>query len=243
MATPVPTPTTAATAQSMATYYAKRAATYERVYLKPERQSDLRAMAAWLARQFIGRRVLELACGTGWWTPHGAALAQHWRATDLNPETLAVAQAKTMPAGKVRFQTVDAFTLNELGDETFDAAFAGFWWSHVPLAKLPAWLDTLHARLSPGATVVMLDNRFVPGSSTPISRHDDAGNTYQQRPLDDGSSQEVLKNFPTAKQAFATLGPRASHPQWICYEHYWVLQYQLAGTDAALGRAQLAGPA
>jgi len=218
----------AATPDSMAAYYAKRAAYYERVYFKPERQADLREMEAWMPEPFAGRRVLEIACGTGWWTPHGAARAAHWRATDLNPETMAVAQSKTMPAGVVQFQTVDAYSLAELGAERFDAAFAGCWWSHVPLDRLRAWLDTLHARLLPGAVVVMLDNCFVAGSSTPVSRADDAGNTYQLRALDDGSTQEVLKNFPTPAQAFAVLGPRARDPQWIAFDHYWVLQYRLA---------------
>lgn len=58
--------------------YKRRAAYYERVYFKPERQADLRAMEAWVADAFAGRRVLELACGTGWWTPHGASRARQW---------------------------------------------------------------------------------------------------------------------------------------------------------------------
>ncbi|OYU98326.1 MAG: SAM-dependent methyltransferase [Burkholderiales bacterium PBB5] len=212
----------------MAAYYAQRAAYYERVYFKPERQSDLRAMEAWLAGQFTGRNVLEIACGTGWWTPHGAAAAAHWRATDLNPETMAVARAKPAMPAQVQFQTVDAYSLAELGDDTFDAAFSGCWWSHVPLARLPGWLDTLHRRLVPGAVVVMLDNSYVQTSSTPLSRSDADGNTYQQRTLDDGSSHEVLKNFPTAEQAFGMLGPRARDPQWITWHHYWALRYTLA---------------
>ena len=221
-------PVAPATPERMAAYYARRAATYERVYFKPERQADLRAIEAWLAGRFIGRKVLEIACGTGWWTPHGAARAVHWRATDLNPETLAVAQAKPAMPAAVRFQTVDAYTLAELGDESFDAAFAGCWWSHVPLHRLPVWLDTLHARLAPGALAVMLDNRYVPGSSTPISRTDAAGNTYQLRTLDDGSTHEVLKNFPTAAQAIAALGARARNPQWIEWPHYWALAWTVA---------------
>jgi demethylmenaquinone methyltransferase/2-methoxy-6-polyprenyl-1,4-benzoquinol methylase len=205
-------------------YYRRRAATYERIYARPERQADLRAMEAALASDFAGRRVLEVACGTGWWTPHGARDAQRWLATDLNPETMAIARLKVLPAC-VQFATVDAYTLAGLGSETFDAAFAGFWWSHVPLRHLPAWLATLHARLEPGARVVMLDNRYVEGSSTPISRRDAAGNSYQQRTLDDGSSHEVLKNFPTREQALAMLATQALDPQWTEHEHYWMLRY------------------
>lgn len=213
--------------ESMADYYARRAATYERIYFKPERQADLRAMESAMVEPFAGRRVLEIACGTGWWTAHGAQRAASWLATDLNPETMAVARHKPMPAS-VQFATVDAYTFAELGVQTFDAAFAGCWWSHVPLQRLPVWLDTLHARLEPGSRVVMLDNLYVPGSSTPISRTDEAGNTYQSRPLDDGSVHEVLKNFPTPEQAFSMLGPRAIEPRWTAYGHYWVLSYLLS---------------
>ena len=217
-----------ATPQSMREYYARRAAYYERVYHKPERQADLRAIEAWLQSAFSGRRVLEIACGTAWWTPHGATGSAHWLATDLNPETLAIARTKPLPAGKVEFLQLDAYALDALGERRFDAAFAGCWWSHVPLQRLPGWLATLHARLEPGARVVMLDNRFVPGSSTPISRRDAAGNSYQCRTLDDGSVHEVLKNFPNREQAFGLLGPRACDPRWITHPHYWILSYTLA---------------
>ena len=210
----------------MQDYYRQRAPIYERVYAKPERQADLRAMEAALPALFAGRRVLEVAAGTGWWTPHGARDAARWLATDLNPETLAIAATKPLPAC-VELRVADAWTLAEVGDETFDAAFAGCWWSHVPLQRLAHWLETLHARLEPGARVVMLDNHFVAGSSTPISRRDADGNTWQQRPLDDGSTHEVLKNFPTADQAFSMLGPRARDPRWTDHTHYWVLSYEL----------------
>ena len=126
------------------------------------------------------------------------------------------------------FCTATCPTYQLLGDETFDAAFAGFWWSHVPLQRLAGWLETVHARLEPGARVVLLDNRFVPASSTPISRRDEHGNTYQNRPLDDGSVHEVLKNFPRCDEAFAMLGARARDPQWTAQTHYWIVSYTLA---------------
>ena len=212
--------------EDMRAYYARRAAYYERVYFKPERQPDLRAMEAWLPTMFAGRHVLEIACGTGWWTPHGARDAASWLATDLNPETMALACSKTLPAG-VSFATVDAYTFEGLPSARFDAAFAGCWWSHVPLARLRPWLDRLHARLQPGARVVMLDNSLVQLSSTPISRRDEEGNTYQERTLDDGSVHEVLKNFPTPEQAIAALGPLARDARWWAWDHYWALSYEL----------------
>ncbi len=224
---------------AMARYYARRAAGYERIFDKPERQADLRRIEAWLPAQFKGRRVLEIACGTGWWTSHGARDARRWLATDLNPQPLALARAKPMPAC-VEFAIVDAFALDALDAfdwpaagganqaTGFDAAFAGFWWSHLPLARLSGWLAELHARLQPGARVVMLDNRFVSGSSTPISRVDTDGNSYQWRSLDDNSRHEVLKNFPNRQAVLGRLGPNARDPEWIALDHYWLLAYRLA---------------
>ena len=212
--------------EQMRGYYAQRAATYERVYSKPERQRDLRAMEAWLPKLFAGRRVLEVACGTGWWTPHAARDAKSWLATDINPETMAIARSKPLPAC-VQFETVDAYSFEQIAGRTFDAAFAGCWWSHVPLARLVPWLQLLHDRLEPGARVVMLDNSYVQTSNLPITRRDADGNTYQNRSLDDGSVHEVLKNFPTRDEAFAAIGPRARDPQWTAFGHYWVLSYEL----------------
>ena len=214
--------------QRMARYYAERAAYYERVYHKPERQPDLRRMELELAEHFRDRHVLEIACGTCWWTPHFVRHCSSWLATDLNEETLAIARTKPLPAGKVRLQRADAYTLEGTGPGRFDAAFAGCWWSHVPLARLAPWLERLHARLEPGARVLMLDNSFVQTSNLPISRTDAEGNTYQVRTLDDGSTYEVVKNFPKAADAIAALGPRARNATWVDYTHYWALAYDLA---------------
>ncbi|MEK0418441.1 MAG: hypothetical protein RI949_2447 [Pseudomonadota bacterium] len=217
---------------AMVDYYAQRAQEYERIYAKPERQADLRAMEAWVAQAFVDRKVLEVACGTGWWIPFGAQQCASWLATDVNPQTLEIARHKPWPVDKVRFAQVDAYTWSglEIGgfNGDFTGAFAGFWWSHVPLERLSPWLTSLHAHLQPGARVVFLDNRYVEGSSTPVSRRDAQGNTFQQRRLDDGSMHEVLKNFPTRDDALAQLGPRACDVQWVEFDHYWILSYTLA---------------
>lgn len=227
-----PAQTASPQAEPLQAYYAARAAEYEQVYAKPERQAELRALEAALPGLFAGRRVLELACGTGWWTLHGAREAAFWLATDLNRETTAIARAKPQPA-VVRFATVDALTLAELGPQPvgggFDAAFAGFWWSHVPRAQLSAWRDTWLARLQPGARVLLLDNRYVPGSSTPLSAPDTAGDTWQQRRLADGSTHRVLKNFPREGELEAWAEPWAREWRWhdgaLGLVHFWAFEF------------------
>jgi demethylmenaquinone methyltransferase/2-methoxy-6-polyprenyl-1,4-benzoquinol methylase len=181
-------------------------------------------LQAWLPGVLAGRRVLEVAAGTGWWTVHGARDAAFWLATDLNPETLAVARAKPQMPCKVRFATADAYTLAELGPQRFDAAFVGFWWSHVPRARLAAWLDVLFARLETGAPVVFIDNRYVEGSSTPIAEVDAADDHWQHRRLEDGSLHRVLKNHPTPTEVEAVLGSRVSGCEWVePLAYYWAV--------------------
>jgi len=215
-------------------YYAQRAPSYDAVYAKPERQADLRAIEAWLPAWFEGRDGLEIACGTGWWTPHAARLSRHWCATDANPQMLALARAKASLAGAppIDFRLLDAWTLQDVPLGRYDALFAGFWWSHVPRERLASWLGVLHQRLAPGAVIVMLDNRFVPGSSTPISRWDAAGNTWQSRPLAGHGTHEVLKNFPDEREAVAAVaeaggGVAVRDVRWHLWPHYWALSWRL----------------
>jgi len=209
--------------QSLETYYAQRAAEYEKIYAKPERQADLARMRSDIPALFEGERVLEIACGTGYWTPLIAARAESVVALDYNEETLAIARTKAYPKANVRFVRGDAYELPEW-PEKFSAAYAGFWWSHVPLGRLDRFLRGLHQRLAPGAVVAFMDNRYVGGSSTPLSRRDAEGNTYQTRRLADGSSHEVLKNFPTARELRERLGAQALITE---YEYYWVASYRI----------------
>ena len=133
----------------MRAYYAQHAQVYERVYHKPERQADLRAMEAWLAAPFAGRRVLEVACGTGYWTPLIAARAKSVLAVDYAVETLEIARSKTYEKQNVDFQQGDAYDL-PAWPQKFSGSYAGFWWSHIPLEKIDSFLAGLHERLAPG---------------------------------------------------------------------------------------------
>ena len=137
----------------------------------------------------------EVAAGTGYWTQALSAVAERILATDLNPETLAVARRRRYHC-PVEFAVADAYQLGE-PDGSSETAFVGFWWSHIAHRDLPRFLTSLHRRLGPGRQVVVLDNRYVEGSNHPISRADSDRNTYQLRRLANGTQHEVLKNFPS----------------------------------------------
>ena len=206
-------------------YYAARAREYERIYAKPERQADLKQLKALLPPLFAGRRVLEIACGTGYWTQFLSNEALSVVGVDANPETLAVAAEKSWPTGLVNFKVADAYLLPEaLG--LFDAVFAGFWWSHVAARDRPRFLGALDARLVAGGKVVFLDNLYVEGSSTPISHRDEDGNTFQNRRLHDGSEHVVLKNFPSAAGLNADVSAYGHNARFDAFDYYWLFTYE-----------------
>ncbi len=210
---------------SLAIYYAKRASEYERIYAKPERQSDLSALCARVSGMFPGCSVLELACGTGWWTPVIAQNAARVTALDLNEEVLAIARTKELPPGKVEFVRGSAFEIPDFG-RRHDALFAGFWWSHVRLEDLDAFLASAVSAVAPGSLVTFLDNRFVEGSSTPVYRRDALGNAFQMRRLADGSSHEVLKNFPDPEDLLRRASRCGTDAHLELLEHFWVLSFR-----------------
>lgn len=210
----------------MQDYYAARATEYDKVYAKPERQADLRRIEQWVLSVLAGRSVLEVACGTGYWTQFFAPQCARVVAVDSAPETIQVARSR-VPPGKVEFVVGDAYSL-PLQRTPLGAGFAGFWWSHMPHARVGEFLRGFHAALEPGAPVVLLDNRFVPGSSTPITERDADGNTYQTRLLSDGTSHRVLKNFPSKRELLATVSPFATGLRYHEWEYYWALEYATA---------------
>jgi demethylmenaquinone methyltransferase/2-methoxy-6-polyprenyl-1,4-benzoquinol methylase len=207
-------------------YYAKRAREYERIYDKAERQEELAWLRERLPKLFEGRRVLEIACGTGYWTQFIAKRAVHVTACDINEPVLEIAREKPIAKGRVTFAKADAFAPGNLC-QGCDAAFAGFWWSHVRKSDLARWLAGVAKALPPGALVAMLDNRYVEGSSTPVSRRDAEGNTYQVRPLLSGETHEVLKNFPAAAELAEAVRPFAAEAHLEETHFYWLLVFRL----------------
>ena len=120
------------------------------------------------------------------------------------PDCQTASLSEQPAATPATFVIGDVFALDHVAG-TFDAAFVGFWWSHVLRQDLSRFLIGLHRRLAPGSVVVVLDNRYVEGSNTPITRTDGTGNTYQMRRLERGTEHEVLKNFPSHAEIHAAI--------------------------------------
>jgi len=209
-------------------YYSRRAREYDRIYHRPERQGDLTTLRRRIAEQLIGRDVLEIACGTGYWTLAIAPAARSVVATDASEAMLDIARRRTDPAGKVRFAVADAFESTAI-EGRFTALFAGFFWSHLSRPQLEGFLRRWCARLGAGQRILFVDNRYVEGSSTPIAGSDADGHTYQVRRLDDGSEHRVMKNFPDEEALRRSIAPFAGQVEITLLTYYWMLSATVAG--------------
>jgi demethylmenaquinone methyltransferase/2-methoxy-6-polyprenyl-1,4-benzoquinol methylase len=207
-------------------YYSKRAAEYEQIYQKPERQHELEWLRGRIPELLAGRTVLEVACGTGYWTQFIARKARRVYACDINESVLEIAADKPIAKDRVHFFKADAVSLEGVPSGC-NAGFAGFWWSHVKKSGIEQFVTNLASRLEPGARVVVLDNQFAEGSSTPISRRDAEGNTYQMRHLASGEQYEVLKNFPSSADLAEAVRPVAREAHLETLTYYWLLVFDL----------------
>ncbi len=207
----------------MRSYYAARAAEYDNVYLKLESQLEFRAIEKWLSPIFAGANVLEVACGTGYWTKFIAPMAANVVALDVTPETINLAKERVSQE-KVQFLVGDAYALPQY-DTKFDAAFAGFWFSHVPKQRWREFMCGLYSRLKPEAKVVMLDSLHVDDYNSPIIEHDSEGNTYQRRELSDGTTYRILKNFPSQVELQILAADLDKEVSFTTWQSYWAFTY------------------
>lgn len=214
--------------QAMVAYYAQRAATYDEIYQRPARQPDQATLFAHVQQLARGQRVLELACGTGYWSRILAETASSVHGVDINPAMLACAQARGLDAQRVSFALANLFELPEdLAQGGYTMCFAGFWWSHVKRAEQDAFLQQLRRLLGPDCVLVLVDNSYIEGDSTPISRTDADGNTWSFRPQQDGSRVEIVKNFPSDSALKKRFAGHAREVRITRLQYFWLLSCRL----------------
>jgi demethylmenaquinone methyltransferase/2-methoxy-6-polyprenyl-1,4-benzoquinol methylase len=206
----------------MEDYYRERAAEYDDFYAVPERQANLERLKLWVVDRTRRRNILEVAAGTCYWTEAAATVAESIVATDYNPETLDVARDKRKLGPRVKLIVADAYALPQLGIP-FDCGMAHMWWSHVPKQRRQEFLSHFVSRLQAGARVLMIDQFFVPGRSSPASREDEFGNLLTRRTLKNGATYEIIKNYPSPHELKTSFAPFCDDVQVTELEHFWAL--------------------
>ncbi len=176
-----------------------------------------------------GRRVLEIACGSGYWTSFAAAVAEYVTAIDVSPNMLTLARRRGIPEDRVSFRLADAYLLQEVAG-TFDAALAMQWFSHVPRAKHDSFLRSLHEKLGAGGVVFLGDNQIRPEWPPEARPYPGPGtaDTYELRRLPDGSRYEIIKNYFDENELRRIFEPSSAHLQITMGDYWWWLHYILA---------------
>lgn len=215
-------PASSPSAMRMEQYYRERAPDYDLLYRTAEWQDELGWLQNWVARRTAGRRVLEVAAGTGFWTAAAARRAKAIVATDYNAEPLAIA-AKRRLGAHVTWVTADAYALPTF-DRAFDVGMAHLWWSHVDKRRERQFLFHFAARLQAGAELLMIDQRYSESDGMPAFRHDRAGNRYELRSLENGRVFQIIKNYPTPEQLPASIDEVCEDVEVTSLHHFWALR-------------------
>ena len=212
--------------EQSAQYYAKTAAIHDVIYAMPERLDDLEEMMERVSDVLEGHSVLELACGTGYWTEVLAESAASVLAIDINEDMLALARARDLPADQVSFRQADAFNLpDDLGE--FTAVFIGFWWSHVKRDQQPKLLAQLRAKFGKDTLLVLLDDVYVEGISPTVARTDLEGNTFKIETAPDGGRYEIPKTYPSDSSLRKRLVNATREIRIKRLEYFWLLSCRL----------------
>ena len=216
--------------ENLVSYYNNRAKEYEKVYLNPDEQEDLLKATEIFQSLFAQKTVLEIACGTGYWTERIAKTATSIFATDINESVIEIARKKQI-GSNATFAIADMFDFTPA--EKFEAVFGGFIWSHILFQDLDKFIDTVKGFLKPGGTIVFIDGNAVEGTNhdlKKITKTDEHGNTFQTRKLENGTSHLVLKNFPTKEFLFQKLSSIATDINFINLKYYWIISCKLTET-------------
>jgi SAM-dependent methyltransferase len=209
-------------------YYAAVAATYDLQYERPEVEDDLEELHEALTELLHGHKVLELACGSGYWTDIIADAAESVRAIDNSPQMLAAARERGLDEDFVQFTEGDAFSLpDDIAPGQFTACFAAGLWSQVPRSSQDKYLAHLRAKLGKEVLLVLLDNNYVEGYSEPIARTDLDGNSFHILTDTKGERYEVAQSYPSDSWLRKRLSGAAKEVRVERLEHYWLATCRL----------------
>ena len=185
----------------MLAYYEARAPEYDDWYLRRGRyergpvhdaawNAELDVAGRWLDALPIAGEIVELAAGTGWWSPLLASKGE-----------LSMYDGASGPLDRARERLVAHRLRAHLHlrdawaepDRAVDALFTGFWLSHVPRERLGEFLGIVRRWLKPGGVFAFIDSRPDPQSSA--VDHPTPADDRSVRRLDDGREFTVVKVY------------------------------------------------
>ena len=209
---PPPAPAPTPSDPDLVAYYQARAAEYDDWYLRRGRyergpihdaawNAELDAAGRWLDALPIAGRIVELAAGTGWWSPLLAAKGELWM-YDAAPGPLERARERLV-AHRLRAHLHVRDAWAEPDGAPADALFGGFWLSHVERDRTAAFLDLAGRWLAPGGRLALIDS--LPDPSSAAVDHPRPDGDRSVRRLNDGREFSIVKVYRTPDEVAAAL--------------------------------------
>jgi demethylmenaquinone methyltransferase/2-methoxy-6-polyprenyl-1,4-benzoquinol methylase len=196
----------------MIAYYEARAGEYDDWYLRRGRyargpihdaawDAELDGAGTWLDGLPIHGEIVELAGGTGWWSPLLASKGE-----------LSVYDAAEAPLERARERLVAHRLRAHLHvrdawaepDRQVDALFFGFWLGHVPRERTDAFLALARRWLKPDGILAFIDS--LPDPQSGAADHDPPDADLSVRRLADGREFTVVKVYREPAELDEALG-------------------------------------
>ena len=134
--------------------------------------------------------VLDMACGTGFWTTRLAGIANSVTAVDGSVEMLKKVRSREL--GNVDTIHADLFSWNP--PTQWDAVFFAHWLAHVPDARFDKFWSIVDAALLPDGYVAIVDVTSIEKRIEENLR-DDYSWPVTRRRLKDGRKFDVIKKY------------------------------------------------
>lgn len=133
-------------------------------------------------------QILELACGTGFWTEALHKMGGTVTAVDAAPEMLEIARER-LGDERIVYQQADLFQWQPT--QEYDLVFFANWLSHIPPEALDDFLGKVRRSVRTCGRIAILDQHAPSVADEIVAKED----IYAVRPLEDGRQFTIIKAF------------------------------------------------
>lgn len=201
----------------VASYYSSKASAYHEDSGYGSASGIDSELTEYLKQAYEGRRVLEIACGTGYWTRQVAETACEITGMDASRGMLAEAERLNSCSANTAFTHSNAFHLADI-PSGYTGAFSVLWWCHIPLGRIREFLNILHSKLLPGARVIHVCQLH--DSDKKEHERDSRGNTLAKRFIGD-RPVGIVKNIPDESFLRELLKDSAGSIDYYSSDSWW----------------------
>lgn len=183
--------------QEQIDYYRARASEYEATAI-PRDSAEWDAAREAVAGLPQFDTILELACGTGYWTRELVRHTASLTALDAAPEMIKINRASVNDP-RVSYDLVNLFEWEPA--QKYDLVFFAFWLSHVPESQLESLLTRVRRAVKNGGQMFLVDEPRGTKNVPPLTMR----GVHQTRTLNDGRTFTIVKEYYDPKDVCARL--------------------------------------